>query len=134
MHWVSSSYLVFFRFFCFKFYVILPGTAYKYLERSILGLMEVFLTVLLCIVAMEISNQNGIIPARTSQKITATAYPSRRVSYKFKLFYELLSICGMLKFFFTDSLKIILLTWQVHPYISFFSHFILLLITNNIDT
>lgn len=96
--------------------------------------MEVFLTVLLCIAAMEISNQNGIIPARTSQKITATAYPSRRVSYKFKLFYELLSICGMLNFFFTDSLKIISLTWQVHPYISFFSHFILLLITNNIDT
>ena len=62
--------------------------------------MEVFLTVLLHIAAMEISNQNGIIPARTSQKITATAYPSRRVSYKFKLFYELLSICGMLKFFF----------------------------------
>lgn len=45
------------------------------------------------VLAMEISNQNGIIPARTSQKITATAYPSRRVSYKFKLFYELLSIC-----------------------------------------
>ncbi|PFX25001.1 Coiled-coil domain-containing protein 108 [Stylophora pistillata] len=45
------------------------------------------------ILALEISDQNGIISARTSQKITATAYPSRRVSYKFKLSYELLSTC-----------------------------------------
>jgi len=45
--------------------------------------------------ALEISNQNGVIPARTSQKITATAYPSRRVSYKFKLSYELFSMFGM---------------------------------------
>ena len=48
------------------------------------------------LVALEINNQNGIIPARTSQKITATAYPSRRVCYKFKLSYELFSMFGML--------------------------------------
>ena len=47
------------------------------------------------LVALEINNQNGIIPARTSQKITATAYPSRRVCYKFKLSYELFSMFGM---------------------------------------
>jgi len=48
------------------------------------------------LVALEINNQNGIIPARTSQKIIATAYPSRRVCYKFKLSYELFSMFGML--------------------------------------
>lgn len=47
-------------------------------------------------VALEINNQNGVIPARTSQKITATAYPSRRVCYTFKLSYELFSMSGML--------------------------------------
>ena len=45
--------------------------------------------------ALEISSQSGVIPARTSQKITATAYPSRRIAYKFKLSYELLSMFGM---------------------------------------
>ena len=45
--------------------------------------------------ALEISTQSGVIPARTSQKITATAYPSRRIAYKFKLSYELLSMFGM---------------------------------------
>lgn len=45
--------------------------------------------------ALEVSAKNGIIPARTSQKITLTAYPSRRVSYKFNLSYELLSMFGM---------------------------------------
>ena len=45
--------------------------------------------------ALEISSQSGVIPARTSQKITATAYPSRRIAYKFKLSYELLSMLGM---------------------------------------
>jgi len=49
------------------------------------------------LVALEINNQNGIIPARTSQKITATAYPSRRVCYKFKLSYELFSMFGMFR-------------------------------------
>ncbi|KAM7444065.1 hypothetical protein ABFA07_007249 [Porites harrisoni] len=44
------------------------------------------------VLALEISSQSGVIPARTSQKITATAYPSRRIAYKFKLSYELLSI------------------------------------------
>ncbi|KAL9957579.1 hypothetical protein ACROYT_G034498 [Oculina patagonica] len=44
------------------------------------------------VMALEIGDQNGIIPARTSQKITATAYPSRRVCYKFKLSYELFSM------------------------------------------
>jgi len=52
--------------------------------------------VMTSLVALEINNQNGIIPARTSQKITATAYPSRRVCYKFKLSYELFSMFGML--------------------------------------
>ena len=45
--------------------------------------------------ALEISSQSGVIPARTSQKITTTAYPSRRIAYKFKLSYELLSMFGM---------------------------------------
>ena len=45
--------------------------------------------------ALEISSQSGVIPARTSQKITATAYPSRRIAYQFKLSYELLSMFGM---------------------------------------
>ncbi|KAJ7389222.1 hypothetical protein OS493_032690 [Desmophyllum pertusum] len=44
------------------------------------------------VLALEISNQDGIIPARTSQRISATAYPSRRVCYKFNLSYELLSM------------------------------------------
>lgn len=49
------------------------------------------------VLALEVSAKNGIIPARTSQKITVTAYPSRRVSYKFNLSYELLSMFGELK-------------------------------------
>lgn len=54
------------------------------------------ITVMTSLVALEINNQNGVIPARTSQKITATAYPSRRVCYTFKLSYELFSMSGML--------------------------------------
>ena len=57
---------------------------------------SIIITVMTSLVALEINNQNGIIPARTSQKITATAYPSRRVCYKFKLSYELFSMFGML--------------------------------------
>jgi len=54
------------------------------------------ITVMTSLVALEINNQNGVIPARTSQKITATVYPSRRVCYTFKLSYELFSMSGML--------------------------------------
>lgn len=49
------------------------------------------------VLALEISGKNGIIPARTSQKITVTAYPSRRVTYNFKLSYELISMFDEVK-------------------------------------
>ncbi|CAH3197012.1 unnamed protein product, partial [Porites evermanni] len=55
------------------------------------------------ILALEISSQSGVIPARTSQKITATAYPSRRIAYQFKLSYELLSMFDDGKPFITCS-------------------------------
>lgn len=46
------------------------------------------------VLALEVSSKDGVIPARTSQKITVTAYPSRRIAYNFKLSYELLSMYG----------------------------------------
>lgn len=72
------------------------------------------------VLALEISSQNGIIPARTSQKITATAYPSRRLTYTFKLSYELLSIFDEGKPFITcPKRKLVELQCQgVYPTLS----------------
>ena len=69
----------------FSDYVVLKGLYFFYINSRLVIFSS----------ALEISNQSGVIPARTSGKITATAYPSRRIAYKFKLSYELLSMFGM---------------------------------------
>ena len=69
----------------FSDYVVLKGLYFFYINSRLVIFSS----------ALEISSQSGIIPARTFGKITATAYPSRRIAYKFKLSYELLSMFGM---------------------------------------
>ncbi|KAK3742184.1 hypothetical protein QZH41_012071, partial [Actinostola sp. cb2023] len=43
------------------------------------------------VLAIEVNDTRGIIPARTSKKINATVFPARRVNYKFLLSYILVS-------------------------------------------
>ena len=45
-------------------------------------------------VALELDKFDGVLPARTTQKIRATIFPARRVDYNVSLSYELLSEFG----------------------------------------
>ena len=48
--------------------------------------------------ALELSKFDGVLSARTSQKLRATVFPARRVTYNLGLSYELLSQFGTILF------------------------------------